>query len=143
MLREHISNLDTVTVLREACCRHPFRSPEYDVEYTRHAVWTNIGRGTERDNQPGTGGWVTHPHQHRITIITRFAGHIHLRDEPLEAATRDGEMDVRGSAWIRHRPDCEELIPAGRIGRRGPIPLEILIARLIGPSIPDIMVAAV
>src|SRR5689334_14155986 len=125
MLREHISNLDTATVLREVCCCHPPRSAEHNVEYPRRAVWTNIGRGTERDEQAGTGGWVTNPHQHRITIVARLTSHVHLRDEPLESPTRDGEMDVRCPARIWHRPDREELIPAARIGRRGPVSLEI------------------
>src|SRR4051794_21421951 len=52
-------------------------------------------------------------------------------------------MDVRGSPRIRNRPDREELIPATRIGRRGPVSLEILIARLIGPAIPDIVIPAI
>src|SRR3954447_22359739 len=105
MPRQHMSNLDAATVLREAFCGHPPRSAEYDVEYTRHAVWTNIGRRTERDDQPGTGGWVTNPHQHRVAVIARFASHIHLRDETFKATTRDGEMDVRRPTRIRHRPD--------------------------------------
>src|SRR4051812_16677118 len=52
-------------------------------------------------------------------------------------------MDMRGSPRIRNRPDREELIPAGQIGDRRPVSLEILVARLIGPTIPDIMVAAI
>src|SRR4051794_35302269 len=52
-------------------------------------------------------------------------------------------MDMRGSPRIRNRPDREELIPAGQIGDRRPVSLEILVARLIGPTIPDIMIPAV
>ena len=52
-------------------------------------------------------------------------------------------MDVRCPARIRHRPDRQELIPAARIGRRRAIALEILVARLIGTAIPDIMIATV
>src|SRR4051812_20635327 len=52
-------------------------------------------------------------------------------------------MDMRGSPRKRNRPDREELIPAGQISDRHPVSLEILVARLIGPAIPDIVVAAV
>ncbi len=51
----------------------------------------------QRGDQPGTSGWITDLHQHRVTIVSWLASHVHLRDEPHEAATRDGEIDVRDS----------------------------------------------
>src|SRR3954470_9982369 len=50
---------------------------------------------------------------------------------------------MRGSTRIGHRLNREKLIGAARIGRCGTVTLEIFVARLIGPTVPDIMVAAV
>lgn len=53
----------------------------------------------EHDDQPGTSSGITDVHQHRVGRVARFARHVHPRDEPLEAATRDGEVD----RWYRAR----------------------------------------
>src|SRR4051794_28515270 len=52
-------------------------------------------------------------------------------------------MDMRCSTWIWHRLDREELIAATRISHCGAVTLEVSVVRLIGPAIPDIMIAAV
>ena len=51
-------------------------------------------------------------------------------------------MDVRGSAWIGNRPDRQKLVTTVEIGRVART-LEILVARLIDPAIPDIVIPAI
>jgi hypothetical protein len=63
-------------------------------------------------------------HQHRITIVPRLTSHTHLRDEPLETTTRDGEMDVRCSARCLHPATSSPVLQ--------PI-LEVGVTRCSGP----------
>src|SRR3954469_19122733 len=74
-----MSGLDTATVLREACRRHPPRSAEHDVEHPRKAARTDIGRRAERGLPPPRQPRQTVPH-HATTPRT---------------CTSDGERQAR------------------------------------------------
>src|SRR4051794_7975385 len=107
-------------------------SAEHDVKCAGKSGWPDLGGGTEGDDQARTGSGIANTHQSGVGLVAGFTAHVHLSDEPLDAATRNGEMDVRGSARIRHRSDREKLIATGCVCCRRAIPLEILITRLIG-----------
>src|SRR5262249_30669753 len=102
-----------------------------------------LGRWLERDDKPGAGGGIAHPHQHAVALVLRLAGDVHLGHQAREAEAGNSEMDVRRAPGIRQRPDRHKPIATGPVGRCLPVALKIFIRRRAGTLVTDIVVAAV